>query len=211
VARLFILEHMLSTLSAPRPQLSAYAPKIEVITIPTERIGEIIGPGGRVIRGIIEDTGAQIDIEEDGRVFISAIDQEAINKARATVEGIIKEVEPGEEYDGKVSRIESFGAFVDVLPGKSGLVHVSRLSVGYVKDAHDVVKLGDTVHVRVTEIDAMGRINLSMLTREQEAEQAASRPPRDESRGGFGGGRGGGFRDRGDRGGDRGGRAPYRR
>jgi polyribonucleotide nucleotidyltransferase len=218
VARMTILDHMLKTISAPRAQLSQYAPKIEVITIPTDRIGEIIGPGGRVIRGIIEDTGAQIDIEEDGRVFISSLDQEAINKARGVVEGIIKEVEPGEEYDGKVSRIENFGAFVDVLPGKSGLVHVSNMSVGYVKDPGSVVKLGDTVHVRVTEIDSMGRINLTMLTPEQEAERNASRPPRDESGGGFdhGGGRRGGFGpQRGGFGGPGGhrdapGRAPYR-
>jgi len=208
VARLEILEHMLSTLAAPRPQLSQYAPKIEVITIPTDRIGEVIGPGGRVIRGIIEATGAQIDIEEDGRVFISSIDQEAINKARTTVEGILKDVEAGEEYDGKVSRIENFGAFVDVLPGKSGLVHVSNISVGYVTDPHTVVKLGDTVHVRVTEIDSMGRINLTMLTPEEEAQRNASRPPRSESRGGFDRGGPGGRRE--GRSSDRGGRAPYR-
>jgi polyribonucleotide nucleotidyltransferase len=210
--RLFILESMLKTLSAPRAQLSVYAPKIEIIQIPVDRIGEVIGPGGKIIKGIIADTGAQVDIEDDGKCYISSQDQDAINTAKGTIEGILKEVEPGEEYEGEVSRIESFGAFVDILPGKSGLVHVSALSPGYVKDAHDIVNLGDTVKVRVTEIDQMGRINLTMLTPEQEADRKASRENgRDNSRGG-------GFSSR-DRGGDRGGRggrggggrAPYRR
>jgi polyribonucleotide nucleotidyltransferase len=173
--RLHILDHMLQTLPAPRTQLSPYAPKIDTIQIPVDRIGEIIGPGGKIIRGIIEDTGAEVDIEEDGQVFISSIDQEAIDQARTIIEGILKEVEAGEEYDGTVSRIENFGAFVDILPGKSGLVHISKLSPGYVKNPSDVVSIGDQVHVRVTEIDDMGRINLTMLTREQEQEAKQNR------------------------------------
>lgn len=205
--RLFILEHMLKTLSSPRSQLSDFAPKIEVITIPTDRIGEIIGPGGRVIRGIIADSGAQVDIEEDGRCFISSQDNEAIAKARNTIEGILKEVEPGEEYEGKVTRIETFGAFVDILPGKSGLVHVSQLSPDYVRDAHDVVKLDDIVKVTVTDIDNMGRINLTMLTPEQAAQRKSERG----ERGNNSHGRNGGNHRSGGRGGFNGGRAPYRR
>jgi polyribonucleotide nucleotidyltransferase len=210
IGRLFILDSMLQTLAAPRPQLSAYAPKIEIIQIPVDRIGEIIGPGGKIIKGIIADSGAQVDIEDDGKCYLSSQDQAAINKARQTIEGILKEVEAGEVYDGVVSRIESFGAFVDILPGKSGLVHVSQLSPGYVKDAHDIVQLGDTVTVRVTEIDQMGRINLTMLTPEQEKERRNSRPPtRDSFRGG---GRGGFSRGRGNgRSDGRGPRRPFRR
>jgi polyribonucleotide nucleotidyltransferase len=200
IGRLFILDHLLKTLAKPRPELSPFAPKIEVIPVPTDRIGEIIGPGGRVIRGIIADTGAQVDIEEDGRCFISSQDSEAIAKARATIEGILKEVEPGEEYEGKVSRIETFGAFVEILPGKSGLVHVSQLSPTYVRDAHDVVKLDDIVKVRVTDIDNMGRINLTMLSPEQAEARKNERRERSDSRGNSRGG----FSQ------NRGGRAPYR-
>jgi len=178
VGRLYILDKMLAVLPEPRPTLSPYAPKIETIQIPVERIGEIIGPGGKVIKAIIADSGADVDIEDDGRVFISSIDQSSIDKARRTIEGIIKEVEPGEEYEGEVSRIENFGAFVDILPGKSGLVHVSRMKAGFVKDPHDVVEIGDMVKVRVTEIDNMGRINLTMLSLEEEAEMKANQPER---------------------------------
>lgn len=196
-ARLFILESMLATLPAPRPTLSQYAPKIEVVKVPVESIGMVIGPGGKMIKSIIEATGAQVDIEEDGSVYISAIDPEAIQKAVAMVTGIVKEVEPGEEYDGVISRIENFGVFVDILPGKSGMVHVSQLSTEFVKDPHDIVKLGDTLHVRVSEIDNMGRINLTTLTPEQEIAAKAER----RNGNGNGGGRDGGFRPRG---GDRG-------
>lgn len=209
--RIFILDHMLKTLPQTRPTLSKYAPKIEVVKVPVESIGMVIGPGGKVIKGIIEATGAQVDIEEDGSVYISAIDPEAIAKAVAMVTGIVKEVEPGEEYDGTVSRIENFGVFVDLLPGKSGLVHVSQLSTEYVKDPHDIVKIGDTLHVRVTEIDQMGRINLTTLTPEQEV------AAKEQRRNGNGGGRDGGFRGGPRRGDDRGGRdrgfgsRPFRR
>lgn len=196
-ARIFILEHMLSTLPTTRPTLSQYAPKIEVVKVPVDMIGTVIGPGGKMIKSIIEVTGAQVDIEEDGSVYISAIDPEAIAKAVAMVTGIVKEVEPGEEYDGTVSRIENFGVFVDILPGKSGMVHVSQLSTEFIKDPHDIVKLGDTLHVRVSEIDNMGRINLTTLTPEQEVAAKAER----RNGNGNGGGRDGGFRPRG---GDRG-------
>jgi polyribonucleotide nucleotidyltransferase len=214
--RLHIMEHMLSTLSAPRPSLSQYAPKIDTIKIPVERIGELIGPGGKIIKAIIADSGAQVDVEDDGSVFITAIDAEAMNKARTMIEGLMKEVLPGEEYDGTITRIENFGAFVEVAPGKQGLVHVSRMSPDYVRDANDVVKIGDVVHVRVTEIDSMGRINLTMLTPEQEATAKESGGgERRGGGGGFGGGSRGGSdrgprRSGGDRGGDRGGDFGFR-
>jgi polyribonucleotide nucleotidyltransferase len=211
--RIFILEHMLKTLPEHRAQLSQYAPKIEVVRIPVEMIGQVIGPGGKMIRSISESTGAEVDIEEDGRVYISAIDPEAIAKAVAMVSGIVKEIEPDEEYDGTVTRIENFGAFVELLPGKNGLVHVSQLSTEFVRDPNDVVRLGQTLHVRVTEIDNMGRINLTTLTPDQEAQVKSQR------REGSGGGpsRDGGFRSgprRDNRGGGRGGdfgSRPFRR
>jgi polyribonucleotide nucleotidyltransferase len=225
--RLFILDKMLACIAEPRPQLSPFAPKIQQLVIPANRIGELIGPGGKNIRGLIELTGAQIDVEEDaetetGRVNISSTDQAQIDHAYKLVEGMMHEVQVGEEYDGKVVRIEAYGAFVNILPGKDGLVHVSAMGTEYVRDASDVVNMGDTVHVRVSEIQDDGKIKLTMLTPEQEAEAAQRRAERGGGdrgdrgdRGGFGGGYGGGDRprrsfDRGGRGGDRGGRPPFR-
>lgn len=188
-ARLFILEHMLQTLSAPRTQLSAYAPKIVTISIDPTRIGEVIGSGGKIIKGIIEDTGAQVDIEDDGSVFISATDQAAIDAARSTIEGILKKAEVGEEYDGTVVRLMNFGAFVNILPGKDGMIHVSKMGKGYVADPSDVLTIGDEVRVRVIEVDDMGRINLELLSggkpvpEDSRPPRSAQRPPRD-NRGG---------------------------
>jgi polyribonucleotide nucleotidyltransferase len=181
-ARMEILDVMLKAISEPRAELSAYAPKIDTLTIPVDRIGEIIGPGGKIIKKIIEDSTAEVDVEDDGRVFISSTDAAAIKAAKDMIEGILKEVEPGEEYTGPVSRIESFGAFVDILPNKTGLVHVSQLSSGFVKDPNDVVSLGDEVTVRVTEIDSMGRINLTMLNAEEEQKRKQERQQRGNSR-----------------------------
>lgn len=168
--RLHILEHMTSTLAQPRQQLSQYAPKIITINIPVDRIGEIIGPGGKIIKGIIEDTGADISVEDDGRVFISSVDQEGMQKAKDMIEGILREVEAGEEFDGTVVRITDFGAFVQILPNRDGLVHVSNMSTQYVSDPNNVVSVGDKVHVRVIKVDDLGRIDLTMLTPDQEAE-----------------------------------------
>lgn len=207
VGRLSILEHLLSTLKSPRPALSPYAPKIETLTIPVDRIGEIIGPGGKIIKKIIADSGAEVDVEDDGSIFITSTDASAIAKAKAMVEAIIKEILPGEEYDGQVVRVEDFGAFVEIAPGKSGLVHVSRMSPDYVKNAHDLMHLGDTVHVRVTEIDSMGRINLTTLTPEEEtvARQNNHRPQNSDR---FAGQRRSSGGSRHDRGEDRGSRGP---
>jgi polyribonucleotide nucleotidyltransferase len=162
-ARLEILEKMLATLSASRANLSQYAPKIEQVKIPVEKIGEVIGPGGKMIKNIIATTGAQVDVEDDGTVAISGTDDESVKKAVEWVKGLIREVQVGEVFEGEVKRILPFGAFVEVLPGKEGMVHVSKMSTEFVKDPNDVVQIGQKVKVRVAEIDEQGRVNLSML------------------------------------------------
>ena len=182
--RLFILGKMLETLAVPREALSVHAPKISIVRVPVERIGEIIGPGGKMIKSIIAESGAEIDINDEGMVFITATDEDARTKAKAMVEGIIKEIVAGEEYDGTVVRITDFGAFVNLLPGKDGLVHVSQMAVGRVNHPSDVVKEGAVVHVRVREIDDLGRVSLTMLTAEQEQAANANRPSRPSNGGG---------------------------
>ena len=162
-ARLSILEKMLAVIKTPRTTVSEYAPKIEVVKIPVEKIGEVIGPGGKVIKSIIAQTGAMVDVEDTGQVSISGVDRQAVAKAVEWVKGLVREVQPGEEFEGEVKRILPFGAFVEVLPGKEGMVHVSQMSKDFVKDPNDVVKIGQKVKVRVMEIDDQGRINLSML------------------------------------------------
>jgi len=162
-ARLSILSQMVKAIAKPREKVSVYAPKIKVLKIPQDKIGEVIGPGGRVIRGIISETGAQVDIEDSGAVNISGMAEEEVNKALEMVEALIKEAKAGEIYDGQVKRIQPFGAFVEIFPGREGLVHVSDMSEDFVKNPSDIVKIGDKVKVRVKEIDSMGRVNLSML------------------------------------------------
>ena len=204
-ARLTILDKMLAVLPDPRKNLSQFAPKIVTTSVPVDRIGEIIGPGGKVIKQIIAETGAQVDVNDDGQVFISAIDDEAIDKAKAWVENIVRVVEIGEEFEGKVVRLESYGAFINILPGKDGLLHVSNMSTDYVKDASDLYHLGDTVKVRVNEISPEGKIGLTVLTPEQDEAKKQTRregPRRGENRGFSRGPR----RD----GGDRGGRGGFR-
>jgi len=183
VARAFILDKMQKVIGQPRKNLSKYAPKVQVVKIPTEKIGEVIGPGGRMIRQIIASTGAAVDVEDDGSVMISGTDEESVNKAVEWVQGLTKDVQVGEEYEGEVKRILPFGAFVEILPGKEGMVHVSQMSTGYVSDPNDVVKLGQKVKVRVSEIDDQHRVNLSMLFGEDakkvpERREQASRPRR---------------------------------
>ncbi len=157
-----ILKSILETLAEPRKNVSTFAPKIKVVKIPPEKIGEIIGPGGKMIRKIIAETGAQVEVEDDGSVNVSGMTSEAVEAALAKIEGLTKEVVAGEIYEGVVQRIQPFGAFVEILPGKDGLVHVSDMGEGFVKNPEDVVKLGDKIKVRVKEIDNLGRINLSM-------------------------------------------------
>jgi polyribonucleotide nucleotidyltransferase len=162
-ARDKILEVIVKTIAKPRAKVSTHAPKIKLVKVPQDKIGEVIGPGGRVIRNIIAETGAQIDVEDDGTVNISGMTDEEVNKALEKVEALTKEISPGEIYEGVVKRIEPFGVFVEIAPGRDGMVHVSDMSIDYVKNPRDLVKIGDKVKVRVKEIDELGRINLSML------------------------------------------------
>lgn len=161
IGRLKIMESMLSVISEPRQALSPYAPKIIQTTIDPDKIRDVIGTGGKVINKIIDDTGVKIDIEDDGRVYISSSDQEANERALKIIQGIVKEVEVGEVYTGKVMRILNFGAFVEFLPGKEGMVHISKLAHKRVEKVEDVVNIGDEIEVKVIEIDNQGRINLS--------------------------------------------------
>ncbi len=166
-ARFYILDEvMLKAIPQPRTDLSPYAPKMITITIPADKISEVIGKGGEVIKGIQAETDTKIDIKEEGsvgRVFIAAVDSEMGEKAQKMIEMIVKEPEPGEIYEGKVVRIMDFGAFVELLPGKDGLIHISKLAKGRVEKVTDVVKEGDTVKVEVIEIDDKGRINLRRI------------------------------------------------
>ncbi|KUK79331.1 MAG: Polyribonucleotide nucleotidyltransferase [Microgenomates bacterium 39_7] len=201
--RLHIMGEMLKTISEPRTQLSSFAPKIDQVTIPVDRIGEVIGPGGKIIKEIIAQSGAEVDIDEDeerkvGVANIASSDQGAIDKAREMIENILKTVEVDEEFEGKVTRIESYGAFVEYLPGREGLTHISQMAEGFVKDPNTIVKLGDTVKVRISEIKDDGKIGLSMLTKEQ-AEKMKQH--RQDSRGNSGGKSGGNSYNRSPRGG----------
>lgn len=157
-----INEVLLPCIAQPRAELSKYAPRIITIQIPVDKIREVIGSGGKVINKIIADTGAQIDIEDDGRIFIATPDSEKAQNALAIINGIVNDPEPGEEYDGVVTRLMNFGAFVEFLPGKEGLVHISKMAWNRVEKVEDVVKEGDVVKVKVLEIDNQGRVNLSM-------------------------------------------------
>lgn len=171
--RMHILGKMIEVMSAPRTNLSKYAPKILTLRINPDKIRDVIGAGGKIINKIIEETGVKIDIEQDGMVFIASSDEEMNQKAKAIIEGIVKEVVIGEIYLGTVKRIEKFGVFVEILPNKDGLVHISQLSTERVAKCEDVVKIGDQITVKVTEIDQQGRINLSrkaILTAEEPAQ-----------------------------------------
>ena len=160
-ARFEILDVIKSAIDAPRAELSEYAPKIATIKIDPEKIRDVIGSGGKVINKIIEETGAKIDITDNGDVYISADTMEGVNGAKKMIEDIVKDVEVGEVYFGKVNRITNFGAFVEVLNGKEGLLHISQISKERVNKVEDVLKLGDEIMVKVTSIDEQGRINLS--------------------------------------------------
>jgi polyribonucleotide nucleotidyltransferase len=189
LGRLHIMEEMLKAIPETRTKLSSYAPKIEQLTIPTDRIGELIGPGGKVIKNIIAVTEAEVDVDEDeergvGLVNISSPSQEAIDKAKQMVQDIMYVEEVGDEFDGKVVRIEGYGAFVEYLPGHDGLVHVSEMSTEYVGDPNEIVKMGDEVHVRVVEIKDGGKVSLSMLTQEEREQARSNRSERPEFRGG---------------------------
>lgn len=160
-ARLFILDKINKCIGSPREEVSLYAPKTSIIQIDPEKIRDVIGTGGKVINKIIADTGVKIDIKEDGTVFVSSPDHDGVNAAIKIIEGITKEVQVGEVYLGKVTKITTFGAFVEVLPNKEGLVHISKLAKERVNKVEDVVTVGDEILVKVVEIDNQGRVNLS--------------------------------------------------
>jgi polyribonucleotide nucleotidyltransferase len=160
-ARMRVLDIMATAIERPRAQLSLYAPRITMLKINPDKIRDVIGPGGRVIRKIIEETGATIDVEDDGSVSVASSDAEKSAKALEMIRALTEEVEVGKIYQGKVKRIMNFGAFCEILPGKEGLVHVSELADKYVSKVEDVVKIGDEFPVKVIEIDEQGRINLS--------------------------------------------------
>jgi len=160
--RLFILDEMTKALSAPRADLSPYAPRITILKISTEKIKDVIGPGGKIIKKIIADTGVKIDIEDDGTVAVASNDPAASKKALDIIRSLTAEAEAGRIYKGRITRIMNFGAFCEILPGKEGLIHISELASGFVKSVEDVVKVGDEVTVKVIEIDSMNRVNLSL-------------------------------------------------
>ncbi len=159
--RLHILGKMKEAISQPRENISKYAPKIKTIMVNQDKIGEIIGPGGKVIKKIIEETGASINIDDDGRVTIASEDQEAIDSAEKKINSIVKEIEVGSFYDGTVKKIMEFGAFVEIAPGKEGLIHISNLDHTRVRKVTDILNAGDKVKVKVINIDKQGRIDLS--------------------------------------------------
>ncbi|MBQ6175428.1 MAG: polyribonucleotide nucleotidyltransferase [Clostridia bacterium] len=183
--RLFILDKMLACLGQPREELNKYAPKIVRFTINPEKIREVIGPGGKMINKIIAETGVKIDIEDDGRVFISTPDTDAAEKARRIIEGIARDIQVGDVFTGKVVRIMNFGAFVELAPGKDGMIHISKLANHRVEKVEDVVKIGDELEVRVSEIGAKGidlvRNDIVYESAPRRSEGGSRRPPRRES------------------------------
>ena len=171
--RLYILEKMNKVIDQPRPNLSPYAPRIITLKIDPDKIRDVIGPGGKTINKIIAETGVKIDIEDDGRIYIASVDEESAKTAEKLVEELTRDVEVGCTYLGKVMRTTNFGAFVEILPGKEGLVHISKLEKTRVEKVEDVVKVGDEVLVKVTDIDNQGRINLSRKDALKEVDKKA--------------------------------------
>jgi polyribonucleotide nucleotidyltransferase len=192
--RMFILDKMLGTIQNTRPELSQYAPRVYKSKIPVDRIGQLIGPGGKTIRGLQEEHGVKIDVEEDGTVYISGSDPEGARRALSVVERMGRDIEVGADYLGKVTRITNFGAFVEILPGKDGLVRTSELAEYNITRPEDVVSVGDEIMVRVIEVDSQGRVNLSRraVLEGTPGRAGAARPPSGPTSGGSGGG--GGFR-----------------
>ena len=184
VGRLHILERMLATISAPRPELSKWAPRITTLKVKPDQIRIIIGPGGKMIRGIVEQTGVNIDVEDDGTVFIASPDPEASQRAIDIIEGLIREPEVGEEFEGTVVRLADFGAFVNIIPNIDGLVHISEMAWHRVDKVEDICKEGDTMRVKVLEIDrSSGKIRLSrraLLEKPEGWEERPPRPPRND-------------------------------
>lgn len=179
-ARFFLLDRMQEAIAAPRDDLSEHAPRMTSIKIPVDKIGAVIGPGGKTIRGIVEDTGATVDVEDDGTIIVGSSDGDASRRAIKIIEGLTKEAKVGEIYTGKVVRILDFGAFVEILPGKDGMVHISELANYHVPSVEDVVQLGEEITVQVKGIDASGRIALSrraLIEDSDSHEEPAGSPP----------------------------------
>lgn len=183
-ARAGILEKMNKAIPQAG-EISKYAPKIEVTHIKPEEIGALIGPGGKNINAIIARTGAQIDIEDDGTVMVSSTSDEAIKKAITEIDGMFKQIQSGEEYEGKVVKIATFGAFVEIMPGREGLVHVSQMAPTRVENPEDIVSVGQAIKVRVTDVSPEGKIGLSMLFGEDRKPESEGRPSRGSGDGGF--------------------------
>ncbi|NQV04658.1 MAG: S1 RNA-binding domain-containing protein, partial [Candidatus Omnitrophica bacterium] len=159
----FILKKIQTVIDTPREKLSEYAPKIVAIIIPKDKIRAVIGPGGKIIKKIIQDTGAAIDVDDtDGKVSVSSDSEEAIQKAIEIIKGITGDLEVGTMFDGTITKLMNFGAFCEILPGKEGLLHVSELSGKFIKNVEDAVKVGDKVKVKLIKVDDMGRLNLSI-------------------------------------------------
>src|SRR5699024_6493634 len=178
VGRLHILDSMLSTISEPNAELSPYAPKIMTMKIDPDKIRDVIGPSGKQINEIIEETGVKIDIEQDGTVIIGSTEQDMNDKAKQIIEDLVREVEVGQIYLGTVKRIEKFGAFVELFKGKDALVHISQLQDKRTEKVEDVVQIGDKIMVKVKEIDKQGRVNLSrkdVVQTEREANEKLSK------------------------------------
>ncbi len=198
-ARLQILDKMATIIAAPRAEMSKYAPRIETIMINPDKIRDVIGPGGKMINKIIAETGVQIDIEDSGKVLVTSSDSVGMQKAKDWIKQLTHEVTAGEVYEGTVVRMEDFGAFINILPGQDGMVHVSDIAWARTNKPSDVMKLGDKIKVVVKEVDAMNRVNLSMKALTEKPEGYVEQPPRERTfggggrsgggRGGFGGGR----------------------
>jgi polyribonucleotide nucleotidyltransferase len=171
IARLAILDNMENTISSTRDDLSEFAPRMLSLKVPTDKIGAIIGPGGSVIRGMIEEFGVTIDVQDDGTVVVGSSDRENAEKAEAAINALTKDVEVGDKYTGRVVRIMPFGAFVQILPGKDGMVHISELAQHRVPDVESVVNIGDELEVMVLNVDAMGKISLSHRALLEESNQ----------------------------------------
>jgi polyribonucleotide nucleotidyltransferase len=160
-ARLHILDKMAEAIAEPNEDISTYAPRIISINIPVDKIRDIIGPGGKIIRGMQDEFDVKIEVADDGTVNIASIDREAADSVIERIRDLTEEPEVGKTYNGKVTSVTNYGAFVEILPGQDGLLHISELAEGYVKKVEDVINVGDEVTVKLTEIDKFGRLNLS--------------------------------------------------
>jgi polyribonucleotide nucleotidyltransferase len=204
-----VLDAMNQALAAPRAEMSQYAPRIETIRIPVDKIGLIIGPGGKTIKGIVAETGAEINIEDDGSIHIYSSSADSLARAKQIIEGMTKDIEIGSVYQGRIVTIKEFGCFVEVLPGKDGMVHISELADFRINRVEDILKVGELIWVKCVGVDEKGRVKLSRRAAMQErGESMGSAPAASMERGDGGGAAGAGGERRG--GGDRGDRGPRR-